>query len=94
MGAPASALNVSIWAQILNLLKGLLSAFLLTILFISHRLSVIRQMADDVAVLQAGTLMEAGNSEATFEHPNSDYTRELLSLTPVMPPSWQISVQA
>ena len=87
MGAPASALDVSIWAQILNLLKGHQNAFWLTILFISHKLSVLRQMAD-AAVLQAGILMESGNSEATFERLKSDYTRELLSLTPVMPPSW------
>ena len=86
---PTSALDVSIQAQILNLLKDLKDAFGLTILFISHNLSVIRQMSDDIAVLQGGVLKETGPAEATFDAPSSPYTRELLSLTPVMPKDWQ-----
>ena len=86
---PTSALDVSIQAQILNLLKDLQSEFGLTILFISHNLSVIRQMSDDIVVLKGGEVRETGDSEATFTQPTSDYTKELLALTPVMPSEWK-----
>jgi len=81
---PTSALDVSIQAQILNLLKDLQDRFGLTILFISHNLAVVRQMADDVVVLKGGQVIEAGPSEQFFERPQSDYGKSLLSLTPSM----------
>ncbi|WP_296419120.1 dipeptide ABC transporter ATP-binding protein [Pseudooctadecabacter sp.] len=85
---PTSALDVSIQAEILNLLKDLQSTFGLTILFISHNLAVVRQMADDTAVLRAGRIEEVSSTENLYENPQADYTRSLLSLTPVMPKDW------
>ncbi|SLN48886.1 dipeptide ABC transporter ATP-binding protein [Pseudooctadecabacter jejudonensis] len=86
---PTSALDVSIQAEILNLLKDLQSTFGLSVLFISHNLSVVRQMADDTAVLRAGRIEEVGPTEDLYEAPQADYTRELLALTPVMPKAWR-----
>ncbi len=79
---PTSALDVSIQAQILNLLKDLQARFGLAILFISHDLAVVRQMADDIIVLKDGEIVEAGPSEPFFEGPRHPYSRDLLSLTP------------
>ncbi|MFT5786262.1 MAG: peptide/nickel transport system ATP-binding protein [Ascidiaceihabitans sp.] len=86
---PTSALDVSIQAEILNLLKDLQSVFGLTILFISHNLSVVRQMADDVVVLRNGKIEEIGQTEILFENPQAAYTKKLLELTPTMPKNWQ-----
>ncbi|MDA9930791.1 ABC transporter ATP-binding protein [Alphaproteobacteria bacterium] len=83
---PTSALDVSIQAQILNLLKDLQSRFGLTILFISHNLAVVRQMADFVTVLKDGKVVEARPSESFFNAPNAPYSRELLALTPDFSP--------
>ena len=85
---PTSALDVSIQAEILNLLKDLQRAFGLTIVFISHNLAVVRQMSDDIMVLRGGQMQESGPSEQVFETPAAPYTKELLSLTPVMPSVW------
>ncbi|MBW6505871.1 MAG: ABC transporter ATP-binding protein [Rhodobacteraceae bacterium] len=79
---PTSALDVSIQAQVLNLLKDLQARFGLTILFISHNLAVVRQMADNIVVLKSGRIVEAGPSEAFFASPQHPYSVELLSLTP------------
>ncbi|MEL6685517.1 MAG: ABC transporter ATP-binding protein [Pseudomonadota bacterium] len=81
---PTSALDVSIQAEILNLLKDLQAKFGLTILFISHNLAVVRQMADDVAVLRNGRIEELGPAEQVYQTPQADYTKSLLALTPVM----------
>ena len=85
---PTSALDVSIQAEILNLLKDLQSMFGLSILFISHNLAVVRQMADDTAVLRNGVIEEIGATQDVFERPQADYTQKLLALTPVMPKDW------
>jgi len=85
---PTSALDVSIQAEILNLLKDLQSKFGLTILFISHNLAVVRQMADDIAVLRNGMIEEVGETSAVYTTPQAGYTKSLLELTPVMPTSW------
>ena len=79
---PTSALDVSIQAQILNLLKDLQQAFGLTILFISHNLAVIRQMADRVVVLKNGQLVETAATEQFFAAPAAPYSQLLLSETP------------
>lgn len=79
---PTSALDVSIQAQILNLLKDLQQAFGLSILFISHNLSVVRQMSDRVAVLRNGELMESGDADAFFSSPQATYSQQLLAETP------------
>jgi len=86
---PTSALDVSIQAEILNLLKDLQATFGLTILFISHNLAVVRQMADDMVVLRNGIIEEAGTTQALFENPRGAYTKKLLALTPMMPKAWQ-----
>jgi peptide/nickel transport system ATP-binding protein len=86
---PTSALDVSIQAEILNLLKKLQAKFGLTILFISHNLAVVRQMADDTAVLQNGKIEEVNTTEALYETPQAEYTKSLLAQTPVMPKSWE-----
>jgi peptide/nickel transport system ATP-binding protein len=79
---PVSALDVSVQAQILNLLKDLQDQLGLTMLFISHDLPVIRQMCDRVAIMRHGKILETAESETFFEHPQDPYSRELLDLMP------------
>jgi peptide/nickel transport system ATP-binding protein len=86
---PTSALDVSIQAEILNLLKELQARFGLTILFISHNLAVVRQMADDTAVLRYGKVEEVNTTEAVYQFPKAEYTKSLLAQTPIMPKFWR-----
>jgi len=79
---PTSALDVSIQAQMLNLLKDLQQAFGLSILFISHNLAVVRQMADSVVVLKNGRLIEAAETEQFFNAPSDPYSQMLMRETP------------
>jgi peptide/nickel transport system ATP-binding protein len=79
---PVSALDVSVQAQILNLLKELQEAFNLTYLFIAHDLGVIRYMCDTLAVMYVGRIVEIGKSEDLFHHPAHPYTEGLLSIIP------------
>lgn len=79
---PVSALDASIQAQIINLLKELKEKKELTILFISHDLSVIRHIADRVGVMCYGELVEENSTHSLFNFPQNDYTKELLSSAP------------
>ena len=83
---PVSALDVSIRAQVLNLLAALQEEYRLAFVFISHDLSVVRHIADDVMVIYLGHVVEKGSREAIFSDPQHPYTRALLSATPIADP--------
>jgi len=81
---PVSALDASIQAQIINLLKDLKSSRDLTILFISHDLNVIRYLADRVGIMYFGKLVEENDTLSIFNFPKADYTKTLLSAAPIL----------
>jgi oligopeptide transport system ATP-binding protein len=86
---PVSALDVSIQAQILNLLKDLQRDFGLTYLFISHDLAVVRTMSDRIAVMNQGKLVEVGEADQIYYHPKDEYTKALFTAVPVPDPRRQ-----
>nr|WP_255743833.1 ATP-binding cassette domain-containing protein [Aliiroseovarius sediminis] len=82
---PVSALDVSIQAQILNLIKELQAELNLTSLFISHDLTVVRHMCDRIAVMNMGRIIELEEADAIFANPREEYTRTLLAASHVPP---------
>jgi len=79
---PVSALDLSVQAQILNLLSDLQDEFDLTYVFVSHDLSVVRYIADEVMVMYLGEVVEHGTRDAVFAAPKHDYTQKLFAATP------------
>ena len=91
---PVSALDVSIQAQILNLLKDLQKELDLTYLFITHNLAVVNYMADRIAVMCAGRIVEIAPRERLFHHPTHPYTRALVSAVPYPDPNQRLDFAA
>jgi len=83
---PVSALDVSIQAQIINLLKDLQREFGLAYLFIAHDLAVVRSVSDRIVVMHQGRIVETGTAEAVYTTPREDYTKALLASVPVPDP--------
>jgi peptide/nickel transport system ATP-binding protein len=79
-----SALDVTIRAQILELIEDLAARQQLTLIFVSHDLSVIRRVCDQVAVLRGGRLVETGPTERVYTDPQDQYTRDLLAAVPTL----------
>jgi ABC-type microcin C transport system duplicated ATPase subunit YejF len=82
---PVSALDVSVGAQVVNLLRELQQRYGLTYLFISHSMPLVRYLCDRVAVMRKGRLVELGDCEQVCNEPREAYTRELIRATPEMP---------
>ena len=79
---PVSALDVSVRAQVLNLLTDLVDEYALTLLFVSHDLGVVKHLCSDVIVMKAGQIIESGATENIYAHPQEEYTRRLIAATP------------
>ena len=82
---PTTALDVTIQAQILELLKRLNKEYNTSMLFISHNLNVVRKLCTEVAVMQRGLLVEEGLTEQVFHHPQHEYTQRLIAAIPTRP---------
>jgi ABC-type microcin C transport system duplicated ATPase subunit YejF len=82
---PVSALDVSVGAQVVNLLRDLQGEYGLTYLFISHSMPLVRYLCDRVAVMQQGRLVELGDCGQVCDRPREEYTRRLIAATPEMP---------
>ena len=80
---PVSALDVSVQAQVINLLEDLREKYNLSYLFISHDLSVVSHIADRVAVMNRGKIIEQGRTKDIISNPQDSYTKELIAAVPV-----------
>jgi peptide/nickel transport system ATP-binding protein len=83
---PVSALDVSIQAQIVNLLDDLQDEFGMAYLFVAHDIGVVRHIADRIAVMNEGKIVEQGSADQVCEHPRDDYTKKLLEAVPIPDP--------
>ncbi len=83
---PVSALDVSIQAQIVNLLDDLQDEFGLAYLFVAHDIGVVRHISDRIAVMNTGKIVEQGSADQVCEHPKDDYTKKLLAAVPIPDP--------
>lgn len=88
---PVSALDLSVQAQVLNLLRNLQQEFDLSYLFIAHDLAVVRHLSHRIVVLYRGRIMEQGDASVVYQHPKHPYTRALLEAAPVPDPAAQRS---
>ena len=79
---PVSALDVSVRAQVINLLAELVASQGLTLIVVSHDLTIVRHLCESVAVMRAGEIVERGPARAVFEHPQTSYTKELWAAVP------------
>ncbi|MDN5805754.1 MAG: ABC transporter ATP-binding protein [Brevibacterium sp.] len=79
---PVSALDVSVRAQVLNLLTDLVDDYALTLLFVSHDLGVVKHLCSDVIVMKDGHIVESGSTDDIYANPREDYTRSLIAATP------------
>ena len=91
---PVSALDVSVQAQVLNLMRDLQDELGIAYLFISHDISVVRHMAQDVLVMYAGRPVEQGSRDAVLNRPRHPYTRLLLASTPFVDPARRATAMA
>lgn len=91
---PTTALDVTVQAQILKLLKDLQAEFGMALLLITHDLGIVRRMADNVAVMQSGKIVEYGSTKSIFEKPNHSYTKMLIKAEPRgLPPAFDASAE-
>jgi peptide/nickel transport system ATP-binding protein len=81
-----SALDVSVQAQVLNLLNDLKKEFGFTVIFISHDLSVVRYISDRIMVMNKGKIEESGEAEEVYSHPKTAYTKQLIKSIPTQNP--------